>query len=98
MTHYFENWSEEDLEDLDRKFDALCEFLNVEFVFERVSDGSEDADRERVYVRSRGKKAAPEISVSEPTPKFADESKAEETKYFGETPEPVHPKKKKSWN
>jgi hypothetical protein len=46
-------WNIQDLEDLDRKFDALCEFLKVEFVFEKISDGSEWADSERWYVREK---------------------------------------------
>ena len=46
-------WSAADLDDLDRKFDALCEFLQVEFVFEKISDGSEWADTERWYVRKK---------------------------------------------
>jgi len=49
----YENWSEQDLEDLDAKFDALAEHLGVEFIFERISDGSDAADRERVYVRAK---------------------------------------------
>lgn len=46
-------WTCDDLEDLDRKFDALCEYLGVEFVFERISDGSEWADSERVICRKK---------------------------------------------
>ncbi len=49
------NWNEEDLEDLDRKFDALAEFLGVEFVFERVSNGSDAADESRCYARYKEK-------------------------------------------
>ncbi len=59
MTHYFEKWSEEDLEELDQKFDALCEYLGIEFVFEKVSDGSEWADSERVYVRKKERSPKP---------------------------------------
>lgn len=55
----YNNWCEEDLEDLDTKFDALTEYLGVEFVFERVSDGSDIADRLRCYVRSTGKPMIP---------------------------------------
>lgn len=51
-----ERWTEDDLDDLDAKFDALAEYLEVEFVFERVSDGSDIGDSERCYVR---KKALP---------------------------------------
>lgn len=43
------------LDDLDRKFDALCEFLGVEFVFEKISDGSENADSSRWYCRKKKK-------------------------------------------
>ena len=46
-------WTEEDLEELDQKFDALCRFLNVEFVFEKVSDGSDSADKHRVFCRKK---------------------------------------------
>lgn len=52
----YRNWSEQDLEELDAKFDALCEHLGVEFVFEKISNGSDMADRERVYVRERFEK------------------------------------------
>lgn len=51
----YNNWCEEDLEDLDAKFDALAEFLEIEFVFERVSDGSEIADTARCYARPKEK-------------------------------------------
>lgn len=40
-------------DELDRKFDALCEFLNVEFVDETVSDGSEVGDSKRFYCRKK---------------------------------------------
>lgn len=50
-------WLPSDLEDLDRKFDALCEYLGVEFVQEKVSDGGLWADREGWYCRK--KKPAP---------------------------------------
>lgn len=46
-------WSADDLEDLDRKFDALAEYLKVEFVFERISDGSEWADSEHCTARKK---------------------------------------------
>lgn len=46
-------WDDKDLCDLDAKFDALAEYLGVEFVFERVSDGSDIADREKCYVRPK---------------------------------------------
>jgi len=46
-------WSAEDLEELDSKFDALCEYLGIEFVYEKISDGSEWADSERWYVRKK---------------------------------------------
>lgn len=49
----YNNWSERDLEELDMKFDALCEHLGVEFVFEKISDGSDRADQERIYVRPK---------------------------------------------
>jgi hypothetical protein len=49
----YPKWSEEDLEELDAKFDALAEYLDVEFVFEKVSDGSDSADTERVYARKK---------------------------------------------
>lgn len=52
-------WCEEDLEDLDAKFDALAEFLEVEFVFERVNDGSDIADRSRCYARKITKEEPP---------------------------------------
>lgn len=77
----FNNWPDEDLEDLDRKFDALCEHLNIEFVFERVSDGSEWADRQRVYVRER-KKDAPEAPKPEPEPEPVREATPEPMPYF----------------
>ena len=51
----FTKWSEEDLEELDTKFDALCEYLNVEFVFQKVSDGSKYGDRHSVVVRKKKK-------------------------------------------
>ena len=46
-------WSEEDLEELDEKFDALCEQLGVEFVFTKISDGSERADIKKIEVRPK---------------------------------------------
>lgn len=46
-------WTLEDMEELDEKFDALCRHLGIEFVFEKVSDGSENGDKERVYVRKK---------------------------------------------
>lgn len=49
----FKCWSAQDLEELDQKFDALCEHLGVEFVFEKISDGSENADTERCYCRKK---------------------------------------------
>lgn len=49
----YRNWREEDLEELDQKFDALCEHLGIEFVFEKISDGSENADRESITVRPK---------------------------------------------
>lgn len=52
-------WLPEDLEDLDRKFDALCEHLGVEFVQEKVSDGSEWADREGWICRKRKNRPNP---------------------------------------
>ncbi len=57
---YLNYFSEEDLEDLDAKFDALAEFLGIEFVFERVSDGTDVADSSRCYARykERGFKKA----------------------------------------
>jgi hypothetical protein len=51
----FRGWSEADLDDLDAKFDALVEHFGLEFVFERVSDGSDVADKERLYVRNKNK-------------------------------------------
>lgn len=51
-------WSAQDLEELDMKFDALCEYLGVEFVFEKISDGSENADEERCYCRKKKKTKA----------------------------------------
>lgn len=51
----YNNWSEKDLEELDAKFDALCEHLGVYFVFEKISDGSDRADEERIYVKSKMK-------------------------------------------
>lgn len=38
--------SEADLEELDRKFDALFEYLDVDFIFARRSDGSSLGDKE----------------------------------------------------
>lgn len=58
-------WSEEDLEDLDDKFDALAEYLGVEFVFERVSDGGDAADRSRCYARAKLKDTV--LSILAPT-------------------------------
>ena len=55
----FYGWSIEDLDELDEKFDALSEHLGVEFVFEKVSDGSDSADTERVYARKKNKKSNP---------------------------------------
>lgn len=52
-------WTEEDLEELDKKFDALCEFLGVEFVFETVSDGSDHGDTERTYCRKKKRNTSP---------------------------------------
>jgi hypothetical protein len=49
----FNSWNEEELNTLDEKFDALCEFLNVEFVTEKISDGSELGDREKFYCRKK---------------------------------------------
>lgn len=49
----YTNWREEDLEELDAKFDALCEHLGIEFVFEKISDGSDQADRESITVRPK---------------------------------------------
>lgn len=51
----YEMWTPEDLEDLDAKFDALIEYLGIEFVFERVSDGSDTADSKRCYARKKKK-------------------------------------------
>ncbi len=51
----YQNWGVRDLEELDAKLDALTEHLGLEFVFEKISDGSDAADRERVYVRSKAK-------------------------------------------
>lgn len=53
MEKNYENWTEADLEDLDAKFDALIEYLGIEFVFERISDGSDIADRSRCYARTK---------------------------------------------
>lgn len=78
---HYENWPEKDLEDLDTKFDALCEYLNVEFIFERVSDGSDIADRERVYVRSRVK-GEPQPPESTPAVESVPEIKSEEPKIY----------------
>lgn len=50
---HLENWSEKDLEELDAKFDALCEHLGVEFVFTKISDGSDRADIETIEVRPK---------------------------------------------
>jgi 3-deoxy-D-manno-octulosonic acid (KDO) 8-phosphate synthase len=49
----YTNWSEQDLEELDAKFDALCEHLGIEFVFEKISDGSDKADRSSITVRPK---------------------------------------------
>jgi hypothetical protein len=51
-----ERWSEDDLDDLDAKFDALVEYLDIEFVFQRISDGSEWGDKESLIVRKKNKK------------------------------------------
>lgn len=61
-----DNWTERDLEELDAKFDALCEHLGIEFVFEKVSDGSENADSERIYIRSKAQRF-PEKALPMPT-------------------------------
>lgn len=57
----YRGWSEQDLEELDQKFDALCEYFGVEFVFTKISDGSDRADIETVTVR---KKTPPQITGS----------------------------------
>lgn len=49
----YRNFSENDLEELDAKFDALCEHLGVEFVFTKISDGSDRADIEKIEVRPK---------------------------------------------
>ncbi len=49
----FRGWSEGDLDDLAAKFDALSEHFGIEFVFEKISDGSDIADRTRMYVRTK---------------------------------------------
>lgn len=46
-------WDDGDLQELDMKFDALSEFLGIEFVFEKVSNGGFAADRTRCYARSK---------------------------------------------
>lgn len=50
-----ERWTEDELDELDAKFDALCEHLNVEFVFERVSNGGKWGDRETLMARKKSK-------------------------------------------
>ncbi len=47
------SFDEKYLDEWDRKFDALSEFLKVEFVFEKVSDGSDWADSERWICRKK---------------------------------------------
>jgi hypothetical protein len=47
------NWNDAELDELDRKFDALCEYLKVEFVDEKISDGSEWGDKESFYARKK---------------------------------------------
>jgi hypothetical protein len=49
----FNSWNEQELNILDKKFDALCEYLKVEFVNEVVSDGSDYGDTERFYCRKK---------------------------------------------
>lgn len=78
------NWSEEDLEQLDAKFDALTEHLGLEFVFERVSDGSDVADRERVYVRPKIDVVAQEVKELAETKKEPEPLPMQPTSY----PEP----------
>lgn len=41
----FPNWTQEDLNQLDAKFDALCELLGIEFEMTYMSDGSIWGDR-----------------------------------------------------
>jgi len=47
------NWTERDLDELDAKFDALSEYLGVEFVFEKISDGSKLGNKVRIYARRK---------------------------------------------
>ena len=49
----FINWTESDLEQLDSKFDALTEYLGLEFLFERISDGSKKGDRSTFICRKK---------------------------------------------
>lgn len=43
----------QDYKDLDERFDALTEYLKVEFVKEKVSDGGMYGDTERFYARKK---------------------------------------------
>lgn len=105
----YQFWSEEDLEDLDAKFDALAEFMGVEFVFERVSDGSDVADRSRCYARPKQATdedldscltALPEVLETKPVTTPVPEVKPEPD-YGEDRPdsasyeEPIYDKKKK---
>ncbi len=78
-------WHDEDLSDLDAKFDALAEFLEVEFVFERISDGSDIADRSRCFARRKSSTANqwPEEVLKEEPEKDAPIAKEQE-------PEPAY--------
>lgn len=85
---YNDIWSDEDLRDLDDKFDALAEYLGLEFVFERVSDGSDYADRSRCYAR---KKAEERVPLEDPAPAETVTAKQEAVTVYEEKlsePEP----------
>lgn len=92
-------FSEEDLEDLDAKFDALAEFLGVEFVFERVSDGSDVADASRCYARYKDKgETRPLTQAESSVPSFSEKLPPEvemPEEVQAVEPPPIYEKKKK---